>query len=80
MAITRELSTQEAADILNVSRPYLISILEQGTIPYAKTGTQRRIGFDDLMRYKAQRDAARKQTLDELARLNQEMGLYDLPR
>ncbi|HKS71143.1 MAG TPA: helix-turn-helix domain-containing protein [Ktedonobacterales bacterium] len=73
----RELTTQEAAEILHVSRPYLIRLLDQGAIPYTRTGTHRRIRFDDLMRYKAERDAAREQALDELARINQEMGLYD---
>jgi len=73
----RELTTQEAAEILNVSRPYIIRLLDQGRIPYTRTGTHRRIRFDDVARYKAERDAARKQALDDLAHLNQEMGLYD---
>src|SRR5258708_5265274 len=75
--LNRELTTQEAAELLNVSRPYLIRLLDQGAIPYTRTGTHRRIRFDDLMRYKAERDAAREQALDELTRINQEMGLYD---
>lgn len=73
----RELTTQEAAELLGDSRPYLIRLLDQGAMPYTRTGTHRRIRFDDLMRYKAERDAAREQVLDELVRLNQEMGLYD---
>lgn len=73
----RELTTQEAAELLGVSRPYLIRLLDQGAMPYTRTGTHRRIRFDDLLRYKAERDAAREQVLDELVRLNQEMGLYD---
>ncbi len=75
--LNRELTTQEAAELLNVSRPYLVRLLDQGAIPYTRTGTHRRIRFDDLMRYKAERDAAREQALDELTRINQEMGLYD---
>lgn len=75
--IDRDLTTQQVANILHVSRPYLISLLEHGEIPYTKVGAHRRISLDDVMRYKAQRDISRKQTLDELARLNQEMGLYD---
>jgi excisionase family DNA binding protein len=76
-SIHEELTTQEAADILNVSRPYLIKLLEEGTIPFVKTGTHRRIRFSDLMAYKRYRDAERKRALAELAQMSQELGLYD---
>lgn len=76
--INKELSTQEAADILNISRPHLIKLLEQGAMPFTKVGTHRRIRFDDLMSYKRRFDAEREEALDRLAQLNQEMGLYDL--
>jgi excisionase family DNA binding protein len=75
--IDKALTTQEAADLLNVSRPHLVKLLEQGDIPYTKTGTHRRIRFADLMTYKAQRDAQRAEALTELTRLSQEIGLYD---
>jgi excisionase family DNA binding protein len=78
VSLNRELTTQQAADLLNVSRPYLIQLLERGDIPYTKTGTHRRIAFDDVMRYKTQRDAERKQALAELIQINEELGLYDL--
>jgi excisionase family DNA binding protein len=74
---SKELTTQEAADILNVSRPYLIKLLERGEIPFIKLGTHRRIRFSDLMRYKKRRDAERHRKLTELTQMSQELGLYD---
>jgi excisionase family DNA binding protein len=75
--IHAELTTQEAADLLNVSRPYLIKQIEAGAIPYHKIGRHRRIRFEDLMAYKQQVDAARSQALDELVAESQALGLYD---
>lgn len=72
-----ELTTQEAADLLNVSRPYLIRLLEDGIIPYHMVGTHRRIRMKDLLEYKARRDQLRRATLDELQRLSDALGLYD---
>ncbi|UKO98078.1 helix-turn-helix domain-containing protein [Nostoc sp. UHCC 0870] len=73
----KELTTQQAADFLNVSRPYLIKLLEQGDIPYIKVGTHRRVRFDDLMKYKQERDTKRRQLLDELIAESQELGFYE---
>lgn len=78
LPIAQELTTQQAADLLNVSRPYLIQLLDCGEIPYTKAGTHRRILFDDLMAYKQQRDLWRREGLRELTRTTKEMGLYDL--
>jgi len=78
-AMDKALTTQQAADILNVSRPYLIKLLDEGAIPHTMVGTHRRIQYDDLMTFHATWYAERKAILDELTREAEEMGGYDLP-
>ncbi len=73
--IHREMTTQEAADFLNVSRPYLIGLLESGEIEFHKVGTHRRVQFQEIMKYKNKITNARSNTLDEMAKQAQELGL-----
>jgi excisionase family DNA binding protein len=73
-AIAEELSTQEAADLLNVSRPHLVKLLETGKIPHKKVGSHRRVLLDDVRRYETALIKFRKRALDKLAQEAQEMG------
>ena len=70
-----ELTTQEAADMLNISRPHLITMLDEGRIPFTKTGTHRRLRAADVMTYKAERDAEHAETLRELTAAAQKLKL-----
>lgn len=73
--IHAELTTQEAADLLNVSRPHLVKLLEDGALPYHRTGKHRRVRFADLMQFKAQRDQDSENAMAELATQAQELGM-----
>ncbi|MCL1471990.1 helix-turn-helix domain-containing protein [Argonema antarcticum] len=72
-----QLTTQEAANILNVSRPFIIKLLEAGEIPYVKVGSHPQVIFQDLMKYKEQRRMNRKKGLQELTQFLQDEGFYE---
>lgn len=72
-----ELTTQQAADILNVSRPHLIKLVDEGKVPHHMVGTHRRIRMGDLVQFKQVRDEDRRRALAELRQVSESLGLYD---
>ena len=73
--VNAELTTQQAADFLNVSRPYFVKLLEEGKVLYRKVGTRRRVMFKDLEAYRESQTENTRKAVDELTRQSQELGL-----
>ena len=76
--VGKELTTQQAADLLNVSRQYLVRLLDEGRLPFRKTGKHRRLRIEDVIAYGEKRDRDRRAGLRELSQLTQEFGGYDV--
>lgn len=70
-----ELTTQQAADFLNISRPFFVGLLEKGDIKYKKVGTHRRVRFEDILAYKKKVESEQDEALKELAAEAQELNM-----
>lgn len=75
LPVQAELTTQQAADLLNVSRTHLVQLLDERRIPHRVVGTHRRVRAEDVLAYRLSVDRARREALDQLTALDQEMGL-----
>ncbi|CAN5920174.1 hypothetical protein BH11MYX4_BH11MYX4_05390 [soil metagenome] len=73
----KEVTTQQAADLLNVSRQYLVRLLDEGRIAFRRTGKHRRLRIEDVLAFKDKRDKDRSAGLRELSQLTEELGGYD---
>ena len=77
VSVGREVTTQQAAGLLNVSRQYLVRLLDEGRIAFRKTGKHRRLRIEDVLEFKEKRDKDRRAGLRELSRMTQDFGGYD---
>lgn len=75
--VNTTLTTQEAADLLGVSRPTFVKILDEGGVPFSRPGRHRRVLLADVLDYKEKRRSQRRRGLDDLVRLTEDAGLYD---
>ena len=76
-ALRAEVTTAEAADLLNVSSPFVIKLLETGAMPFSKVGTHRRLRLIDVLEYRDRQDAIATAALDDMVRQAEKHGLYD---
>ncbi len=72
----RELTTQQAAEVLNISRPFLIKLLDRDEMPYRWEGTHRRIALEDVLVYRDRRSAKRRRGIEHLAQKSQDLDIY----
>lgn len=75
--VMQDLTTQQAATLLGVSRPFFVKLLESGALSFHLTGTHRRVYLKDLLAYKEHRDRERREALDQMAKEAENLGLYD---
>ncbi len=75
--VGKEVTTQQAANLLNVSRQYFVRLLDEGRLPFRKTGKHRRLRIEDVLKFKEKRDKNRRVGLRELSQLTQEFGGYE---
>lgn len=73
----REVTTQQAADLLHVSRQHLVRLLDEGRIAFCVTGKHRRLRVEDVLAFKEKRDEERRSGLRALSQMTQEFGGYD---
>jgi excisionase family DNA binding protein len=75
LPLHRQLTTTEAAQLLNVSRPHVITLLERGELPFEKVGTHRRVRLADVLAYRHVQDRRRREALDDMVRQGEDLGL-----
>ncbi|KDQ68607.1 helix-turn-helix domain-containing protein [Streptomyces halstedii] len=75
--VNTTLTTQEAADLLGVSRPTFVKVLDEGGVPFTRPGRHRRVLLEDVLAYKEKRRSRRRRGLDELVELTEDADLYD---